>query len=111
MLAFATIQIGFGVQLIQLMDWSTTWTATLVALGMSAGYAMFLAVTLLAAEGNDVITTLQLAEGGFTQSQMAGWCFIMVLLNGLMAYFAGRFTLRWHKTYKVLALLKVNDMP
>jgi hypothetical protein len=102
LLMLSIIQISYAVYLIQLPDWGTVWVATLFALAMAALYAMVLGLTLISTSDAAFVRVLQLTdkiEGG----KAALWSLCMVSLFTLLAFFAGRMSVRWRRTEHLLA--------
>ena len=66
-----------------------------LALLVAAGYAMFLAVTLLSAADSALLRLLDLDQ--LRKSQASLWCLSMLALTGMLAYLAGRFSVRWQR--------------
>ena len=65
---------------------------TLVVAGI---YATAAAIRLLAAEGNRATAFWDLDGNAFSSSQEALWCFLMVVLTGLLSCFAGVWSAKW----------------
>ena len=100
----AVIQTGYAIYLIQLPDWSTVWMVTLAWLATATAYAMGLGLTLISGGSSAIVTALQLGdklEGG----RASLWCLCMMSVAILLAFFAGRLSVRWrtsdqlHGTY------------
>jgi hypothetical protein len=101
LLLLCVIQLGYGVYLIQLPDWSSVWVVTLFSLAMAALYAMVLGLTLLSSTDGALVRLLQLTdkvEGG----KAALWSLCMASLFTLLAFFAGRMSVRWRKAERML---------
>ena len=101
LLTLGLVQMGYSVYLIQLPDWTTVWVVTLYALAMAAIYAMVFGLTLIASNDTALVSALQLQDkvaGG----QAALWCLCMASLFTLLAFFAGRMSVRWHRAELVL---------
>jgi hypothetical protein len=101
LLALGLVQIGYSVYLIQLPDWTTVWVVTLYALAMAAIYAMVFGLTLITSTDGTLVGVLQLHDkvaGG----QAALWCLCMASLFTLLAFFAGRMSVRWRRAELVL---------
>ena len=73
---------------------------TLVALIVAALYAMFLGIFFWGGEPA-LAEWLDLSEV-MANGQAARWCFIMLCITSLLAYFSGRVSIRWHKAYTIL---------
>ena len=96
-----TLQLAYGVYVIQLPDWGTVWVVTLYSLGLATLYAMLLGVTLLSPESGAIVSFLQLGDK-IAGSKASLWCVCMVSVATLLAFFAGRLSVRWHKTEQIL---------
>lgn len=97
----AVIQIGYAIYLIQLPDWSTVWMVTLAWLATATGYAMGLGLTLISGNNSVVVQALQLGDkldGG----RASLWCLCMMSVAILLAFFAGRLSVRWRSTEQLL---------
>jgi hypothetical protein len=95
------MQLAYALYLAQLPDWSTVWVVSLVALFMATAYAMLLGLILLAREESQLIQLLGLADKLYG-NKATGWTLIMLSLSGLLAYFSGRISVRWHHAYRIL---------
>lgn len=109
LLWLGVVQFAYALLLAQLPDWSTTWVAMVFTAVLATLYAGGLGVSVMAAPDNQVIAMLGLSEylrdaSGSTWGPLPGWCFIMLVLTGLMTYFLTRVTLRWHHDYQKLAM-------
>lgn len=92
------LQLVYAFYLIQVPDWSSVWVVSCLAALLTAIYAMLLVVALLADEQSQIISLLEL--GAVSQSgKVAGWCFVMLLIVGLIAYFSGKIGQRWQQAY------------
>lgn len=101
LLMLGLVQIGYGVYLIQLPDWTTVWVITLYSLAMAAIYAMVFGLTLITSTDGTLVAALQLQDkvaGG----QAALWSLCQASLYTLLAFFAGRMSVRWHRAELVL---------
>ena len=90
------LQAAYAVYVLQLPDWSTVWVAALVALFLATGYAMFAGISLLAHEQSRIIQGLGLTHEVRGHS-IAGWCLMMLVINGLLAYSGGRLSAGWQR--------------
>jgi hypothetical protein len=91
------LELAYAVYLLQLPDWSSMRVVSFVTLGIAAVYAAVAGIRLLAASGNRVMEFWELDGNGFSSSQEALWCFMMVLLTGSLSYLAGRFGAQWSR--------------
>ncbi len=92
------IHLAYAIYLAQLPDWSSAWVLTGVTLGQGAIYAMLLTAIYLVRGRSQLVQALDL--GPYVDNgQAIAWCFIMLLLTGLTAYFCGRVSIRWRRSY------------
>jgi hypothetical protein len=89
------VQIAYAVYVVQLPDWSSVWVLALACLALAASYALILALILMSSNDNSILDWLHLDRA--PRSKSARWCFMMLSLTSLLAYFAGRFSVRWHR--------------
>lgn len=95
------VQVAYAIYLIQLPDWTTVWMVTLFALASAALYAMALGLTIISGEDGWLVRFLQLHDkvaGG----KAALWCLCMMSVMTLLAFFAGRISVRWRQAEAVL---------
>ncbi|MFN0018716.1 MAG: hypothetical protein ACKVP0_10690 [Pirellulaceae bacterium] len=95
------VQVAYAIYLFQLPDWTTVWMVTLFALASAALYAMALGLTIISGEDGWLVRFLQLSDkvaGG----KAALWCLCMMSVMTLLAFFAGRISVRWRQTEAVL---------
>ncbi len=98
------IQLAYVVYVIQLPDFSSVWVVTGFTLFLAGLYAMMLALTTLGGGGNQFIEALDLAD--LAANKKAGrWCFVMLCLSSLMAYFGGRVSVKWQRIFRQKAEL------
>lgn len=101
LLLLGLVQVAYAIYVVQLPDWSTVWVIAVMSLIVASGYAMFLAVTLLASHQSSVLRALDLHR--VAEGRAGGWCFIMLCTTCLTAYFAGRLSVRWRRDYQRLS--------
>lgn len=101
LLFLGAVQVAYAVYVIQLPDWGTVWVVTLVSLGLATLYAMVLGLTLISSESSPIVRFLQL-EDKIAGSKAALWCLCMTSVAVLLAFFAGRLSVRWHRTEQLL---------
>ena len=89
------IQVAYAVYVLHLPDWSAVWVAALVSLFLAASYAMFAGVALLSNEQSRIILGLGLNE--VRGRKLAGWCLVMLIITGLLAYVGGQMSVRWQR--------------
>ncbi|MGI8977873.1 MAG: hypothetical protein ACR2FY_01465 [Pirellulaceae bacterium] len=95
------VQVAYAFYLIQLPDWTTVWMVTLFALASAALYAMALGLTIISGEDGWLVRFLQISDkvaGG----KAALWCLCMMSVMTLLAFFAGRISVRWRQAEAVL---------
>ena len=95
------VQVAYAIYLIQLPDWTTVWMVTLFALASAALYAMALGLTIISGEDGWVVGLLQLSDkvaGGTAWK----WCLCMMSVMTLLAFFAGRISVRWRQAEAIL---------
>jgi hypothetical protein len=94
-LLLGCLQIAYALYVAQLPDWSSVWVLALACLALAALYALVLALILMSSADNPIIHWLHLDRA--PRGKSARWCFMMLSLSSLLAYFAGRFSVRWHR--------------
>ena len=97
----AAVQIAYAIYLIQLPDWTTVWMVTLFALGCAAIYAMALGLTVISGKDGSLVHFLQLSEQ-IAAGRAPLWCLCMMSVMTLLAFFAGRISVRWRQAETVL---------
>lgn len=95
------VQIAYAIYLIQLPDWTTVWMVTLYSLALAAFYAMALGLTIVSGENGWVVQFLHLSDK-VTGGKAALWCLCMISITTLLAFFAGRMSVRWHRAEEML---------
>ena len=93
----AGIESAYALYVVQLPDWSTVRVVGLAALVLAAAYALFAGVSVLADEQNRLVRWFGLADRVYGHT-VTGWCLVMLTVNGLLAYCAGQWSLRWQRT-------------
>lgn len=104
-LMIAVVQIGYAVYAVQLPDWSTAWVVTLTGAALGAVYAALFGLTLVAGEDSRIIALLEL-EDQLPDGRATRWCFVMLGMLGLYAYFAGRSAARWRHAFNLTRPMK-----
>ena len=92
------LQIAYAVYLMQLPDWGTAWVLSIAMLVLATGYAALLGALTLANQQSQFIQFLELGDK-LPGRQATTWCLLMLTLSGLLAYFSGRISFRWRRTY------------
>lgn len=101
----AAMHLAYAFYAAQLPDWSTAWVVTLVGAAVAVLYAALLGLTLVAGAESRIVAFLELEEQ-LAQGRAARWCFVMLGVLGLYAYFGGRSALRWRHSFNLTRPLK-----
>jgi hypothetical protein len=94
------IQLAYAVYLVQLPDWSSVWTVSIVMLAFATAYAMLLGLLMLADNQSQLVRFLELTDARASH-KAPGWCLIMLSICSLLAYFCGRISARWQHAYRM----------
>jgi hypothetical protein len=95
--------LAYAVYLFQLPDWATVWVVTMFQLLLAAGYAAVLGMVLIS-DGDGFLvgpSGLQLADK-LAGGKAALWCLCMVSVATILAFFAGRMSVRWRQAERML---------
>jgi len=65
---------------------------------LATAYAALLGALTLANQQSQFIQFLELGDK-LPGRQATTWCLLMLVLSGLLAYFSGRTSFRWRRTY------------
>jgi hypothetical protein len=95
------VQIAYAVYLVQLPDWTSVWVVTLHSLALAALYAMVLGLVFISREDGAIVRALQLSDK-LAGGQALLWCLCMVSICVILAFFAGRLSVQWHKAETLL---------
>ena len=95
-LLLAALQLIYIAWMATLPDWSTVWIGMLVFALSASIYAVGMSLVL----ASRVDAPLPLGMNAVRQSA-AAWCGVVVLLSGLMAYFCGRISAKWRRTFEL----------
>jgi hypothetical protein len=95
------VQIAYAVYLVQLPDWTSVWVVTLHSLALAALYAMVLGLVFISREDGAIVRALQLSDK-LAGGQALLWCLCMVSISVILAFFAGRLSVQWHKAETLL---------
>jgi hypothetical protein len=101
----AVVQLAYAVYAAQLPDWSTAWMATLVGAALAAVYAFLLGLTWLEGADSRLVALLELQDQ-LVEGRAPRWCFVMLGLLGVYAYFAGRAALRWRHAFQLTRAIR-----
>ncbi len=88
------VQIGYAFWLASLPDWSTVWLG-MALYGLLAALAAFVLVVAIVTPATRELP-LGLEE---VRSSLAGWCALMLVFDGALAYAAGWISARWRREY------------
>jgi hypothetical protein len=86
----AAVELAYVVWMTSLPDWSTVWVVTWVFAATCAMYALVLALAMFASQ----LESLPLALDT-VRPRMAAWSAAVMILQGVGAYLAGRYSVRW----------------
>ncbi len=102
LLLVAMVQSAYTIYMVQLPDWGTVWVVSLATLILAFLYAMLVAVLIMGQPQSQIVQLLGL-EDQMHGNRAAGWCAIMLSLTCLLAYAAGRTSVRWYQACQMLA--------
>lgn len=94
----ATLHFGYAFYLGQLPDWSSSWVLTAATLAQGAVYGATLTALYLAGGGSQFVQMLEL-QSYVDNGHARAWCFVMVCVTGVVAYFCGRVSMRWRRAF------------
>ena len=89
------LEACYAIYVWQLADWSALRVVSWMKLLVAGVYEMAAAFRRLAADGNRVTAFWDLDGNAFSSSQEVLWCFLMVVLTGLLSYAAGTWSAQW----------------
>ncbi|MDX1947092.1 MAG: hypothetical protein SFU86_16960 [Pirellulaceae bacterium] len=97
------VQLAYAVYLFQLPDWTSVWVVTMYSLLMAAIYAGTLGLVLISGADGWIVGEhgLQLADK-LAGGKAALWCLCMVSVSTILAFFAGRLSVRWRRAEMML---------
>ena len=107
-LTIVLVQAGMAAMMMIMRDWSTAWLAALTTTCVTAWWAIVVALFTFAPADHGLIQYLGLVDP-LLQGTALWWSFLMVCLNLLMAYGAGRFAVRWASSARGLALPRSGE--
>ena len=96
MLLLAALQLIYIAWMVTLPDWSTVWIGMLVFALSASIYAVGMSLVL----ASRMDAPLPLGMNAVRQSA-AAWCGVVVLLAGTMAFFCGRISAKWRRTFEL----------
>lgn len=94
----ATLHFAYAFYLGQLPDWSASWVLTAATLVQASLYASLLTALHLAGGESQLVDALDLGPH-VDNGHARAWCFVMLCLTGLAAYFCGRVSMRWRRAF------------
>ncbi len=98
MFLLGSLHLAYALYLVQMPDWSSSWTLTAATLLEAALYAAILTTIVLSQGQSQIIQSLDLAHH-VANGRAAAWCFVMFCLSGVVAYFCGRMSIRWRRAF------------
>lgn len=107
LLIAGVLQLAYAVYLAQVPDWSALWATTVAALVAAAAWATLLGTTLLGKQESMLVVLFGYADK-LERNRATGWCFIMLCLTSVLAYFLGLSAARWHRSYRLLRDLRAE---
>jgi hypothetical protein len=99
LLLLGVLQVSYGIYLVQLPDWASVRVVAIVLLSIAGLYASALAVVLIIEPSGWIGGPggLQLADK-LVGGKAALWCLCMLSLSAILAFLAGRQSIRWRQT-------------
>jgi hypothetical protein len=101
LLITGVLQLAYSVYLAQIPDWSALWATTIATLAAAAAWAALLGTTLLGRDESALVMLFRYADK-LAGNRAAMWCFIMLCLSSVLAYFLGHTAVRWQRSYRLL---------
>jgi hypothetical protein len=95
------VHFAYAIYLGQIPDWSAAWVLTGVTLLQGAFYAALLTALFLAGGQSELVEALDLGPH-VDNGQARAWCFVMLCLTGMAAYFCGTVTMRWRRAFVLI---------
>lgn len=92
------LHFGYAFYLGQLPDWSSSWVLTAATLLQAAVYASMLTALHLAGGQSQFVIMLDLGPH-VNNGHARAWCFVMLCVTGMAAYFCGRVSIRWRRAF------------
>jgi hypothetical protein len=89
------LEACYAVYVWQLADWSALRVVSWMTLMVASVYAVAAAIRGLATTGNRVTAYWDLDGNVFSSNQEFLWCFLMVVLTGLLSYLTGSWSAKW----------------
>lgn len=102
--AVCGLQAAYGVYLLQAPDWCTARVSAIATVVFATLYAASLGAIVFSSSNGGVVRFLQIFSY-HSDYRAAGWCFIMLLVTSMIAFFGGRFALNWQQEETEMELL------
>jgi hypothetical protein len=99
------VLFAYGIYVAQLPDWSSLWVATAALLLTAACYAALLASTWLGTDESSLVTLLRYGDKLAGQRAVM-WCFVMLSLSSVAAYFLGHSAVQWYNAYRLIKQMR-----
>jgi hypothetical protein len=103
------VHLAYAFYLGQLPDWSSSWVLTAVTLLQGAVYAAVLTALQLTGGQSQFVEVLDLSRH-VDNGQARAWCFVMLCLTGMVAYFCGRVSMRWRRAFVLIRAAHRHDV-
>lgn len=95
------LHFAYALYLGQLPDWSAAWVITAATLLQGAVYASVLTALYLVGGQSQLVEALDLGPH-VDNGHARAWCFVMLCLNSVVAYYTGRVSMRWRRAFVLL---------
>jgi hypothetical protein len=95
------LHFAYALYLGQLPDWSAAWVITSATLLQGAVYASVLTALYLVGGQSQLVEALDLGPH-VDNGHARAWCFVMLCLNSVVAYYCGRVSMRWRRAFVLL---------
>lgn len=102
------LHLAYAFYLGQLPDWSSAWMLTGVTLLQGAMYAAVLTALQLTGGQSQFVEALDLRPH-IDNGHARAWCFVMLCLTGMTAYFCGRVSMRWRRAFVLIRTAHRHD--
>jgi hypothetical protein len=100
-LLLSLILVAYGIYLAQVPDWSALWVATVALLATAACYAAMFASSWLGTNDSTLVRIFQYGDK-LAGNRATMWCFVMLCISSVAAYFVGHSAMRWHNAYQLI---------
>jgi hypothetical protein len=95
------LHFSYAIYLGQVPDWSASWVLTGATLLQGAFYAALLTALYLAGGQSEMVEALDLGPH-VDNGHARAWCFVMLCLTGMAAYFCGTVSIRWRRAFVLI---------